>query len=93
MPVALVSGTSTGIGRATTFGLASAGWTGFAGVRSNWAQRSLVDEGGDGVHSEQGGRLDDLVNNAGIGVGGRLEAVSREDLRHQLEVGVEPPRR
>jgi NAD(P)-dependent dehydrogenase (short-subunit alcohol dehydrogenase family) len=34
------------------------------------------------------GRLDALVNNAGIGVGGPLELVAIEDLRKQLEVNV-----
>ena len=35
-----------------------------------------------------GDRLDVLVNNAGIAVGGVLEALPLDDLRHQLEVNV-----
>ena len=35
-----------------------------------------------------GGRLDVLVNNAGIAVGGVVEALPLDDLRHQLEVNV-----
>jgi len=35
-----------------------------------------------------GGTLDGLVNNAGIGIGGPLEIVAIDDLRHQLEVNV-----
>jgi NAD(P)-dependent dehydrogenase (short-subunit alcohol dehydrogenase family) len=35
-----------------------------------------------------GGRLDGLVNNAGIGVGGPLELVPEDDLRRQFDVNV-----
>jgi len=102
-----VSGASTGIGRATVLRLAADGWTVFAGVRSESARRSLVDEGGDRVRPimldvadqqaveaaatrvrAEAGKLDALVNNAGIGIGGPLEAVAREELRYQLEVNV-----
>jgi NAD(P)-dependent dehydrogenase (short-subunit alcohol dehydrogenase family) len=34
------------------------------------------------------GRLDALVNNAGIGIGGPLELIALDDLRQQLEVNV-----
>jgi len=107
MRVAVVSGASTGIGRATVLRLAADGWTVFAGVRSESARRSLVDEGGDRVRPimldvadqqaveaaatrvrAEAGKLDALVNNAGIGIGGPLEAVAREELRYQLEVNV-----
>jgi NAD(P)-dependent dehydrogenase (short-subunit alcohol dehydrogenase family) len=42
----------------------------------------------DGGGESSPGRLDALVNNAGIGVGGPLELVALEDLRRQLEVNV-----
>jgi NAD(P)-dependent dehydrogenase (short-subunit alcohol dehydrogenase family) len=44
MPAALVTGASTGIGRATTLRLAGAGWTVFAGVRDPAAGESLAQD-------------------------------------------------
>jgi NAD(P)-dependent dehydrogenase (short-subunit alcohol dehydrogenase family) len=42
VPVALITGASTGIGRATTLRLAAAGWTVLAGVRAPAAGESLL---------------------------------------------------
>jgi NAD(P)-dependent dehydrogenase (short-subunit alcohol dehydrogenase family) len=110
VPAALITGASTGIGRATTLLLAGAGWTVLAGVRDPTAGESLVEDApagrviplqldvtDAGQIEEARGRvevqtaargLDALVNNAGIGIGGPLELVSREDLRRQFDVNV-----
>jgi NAD(P)-dependent dehydrogenase (short-subunit alcohol dehydrogenase family) len=115
MPVALVTGASTGIGRATVLRLAGAGWTVLAGVRDPAAGERLIAEAPAGgrivavtldvtnaeqiaraaeiVEQETGqaarpgtGRLDALVNNAGVGAGGPLELIPIEELRMLLEV-------
>ncbi len=110
MPTVLITGASTGIGRATALHLAGAGWTVFAGVRKLSDGEALAAAGGVRVEpivldvtdpaqiattvervNEHGGRLDALVNNAGIGYGGPLELIPIGDLRNQLEVNVLGP--
>lgn len=111
VPLALITGASTGIGKATSLRLAASGWTVLAGVRDPGAGEQLAAEvpsgrviplqlevtdpaqvaaAAQGVreHSANGGGLDALVNNAGIGVGGPLELISPDDLRRQFEVNV-----
>lgn len=99
----LVTGASRGIGRATAVRLAKAGWTVFAGVRDELAGKTLMAESAqiqaiqlDVTVPEQVASLDvllpdrveALVNNAGIAVGGPVEAVSLDGLRHQFDVNV-----
>jgi len=103
----LLSGCSTGIGRACVNRLATHGWRVFAGVRSETDAEVVGAEPGevvplrldvsDGdsiaaaaklVAEQTGGRLEGLVNNAGIAVGGALETVPVADLRRILDVNV-----
>src|SRR5882757_2405570 len=99
MPSVLVTGAARGIGRATTLRLAAAGWDVIAGVRQEADGDELLKAGPgpvmtvalDITDSEQitaldqrlPDRLDALVNNAGVVVGGPLEAVPPSELRRQ----------
>jgi NAD(P)-dependent dehydrogenase (short-subunit alcohol dehydrogenase family) len=93
---ALVTGASTGIGRACAERLAQAGWQVLAGVRRKGAAPTGTEELLlDVTDAEQvtgaAGRvekLDALVNNAGIALAVPLEFVPLDELRRQLEVNV-----
>ncbi len=107
MKSVLVTGTSSGIGRATVQHLTGQGWQVFAGVRNKADAKALAAEPGEVVPVEldvtkaaqikaareqvaavTGGSLDALVNNAGIGVAGPLEALPPDGLREILDVNV-----
>lgn len=100
----LVTGSSTGIGRATAKALADRGWWVYAAVRKGKDADNLrADLGSSGAPilldvTDQSsidaavqditGPLHAVVNNAGIAVGAPLEFLPLDDFRHQLEVNV-----
>jgi NAD(P)-dependent dehydrogenase (short-subunit alcohol dehydrogenase family) len=104
MSTVLITGASRGIGRATALALDGAGHDVIAGVRDEDAAERLAAEASgrlrtlrvditdaDSVHAAAeavGGRLDALVNNAGVVVGAPVEALDLDKLRRQLEVNV-----
>jgi NAD(P)-dependent dehydrogenase (short-subunit alcohol dehydrogenase family) len=104
MPRVLVTGAARGIGRATTLRLAAAGWDVIAGVRQPGDGGELADANParikpvtlDITDPEQlaalerslADDLDALVNNAGVVVGGPVEAIPASELRRQLDVNV-----
>ena len=93
MPSVLITGASRGIGLATARRMQAAGWEVLAGVRraedATVGTPVVVDlEDASGLAGQLPARLDAVVNNAGIVVGGPVEALALDDLRRQLEVNV-----
>lgn len=104
----VVTGSSTGIGRASALALAGHNFHVFAGVRNpddgeallaattgelepliiDVTDAEAIAAAATRVGEATGGRLDGLVNNAGIVVPGPVEGVDLDGLRRQLEVNV-----
>jgi NAD(P)-dependent dehydrogenase (short-subunit alcohol dehydrogenase family) len=98
----LVTGCSSGIGRAAAERLATAGWTVYASARQLAAvtglagcralQLDVTDEGSlrtavERIEDEEGA-VGVLVNNAGYSQSGAVERVSIEEARRQFETNV-----
>ena len=102
--VILVTGASSGIGKATAEKLIEEGHTVYGAARRVERMEDLVRQGGhalsvdvtqhDTIRAavaqvlEEQGRLDVLVNNAGYAVYGAVEDTTVEDARRQFEVNV-----
>ncbi len=100
----LITGCSTGIGRATALRLARSGWTVYATARRPESIADLADAGcrtlpldvtdEDSMRAaveavEQAeGAVGVLVNNAGYGQSGPIEQISPEAVRRQFETNV-----
>ncbi len=108
-PVAIITGCSSGIGRATALLLSQRGWRVFATARyietvSNLASDCITplhldvtDEASMVAAVErvlgQAGRIDALVNNAGYTEVGPLEQAAADEIRRQFETNTFGPLR
>jgi NAD(P)-dependent dehydrogenase (short-subunit alcohol dehydrogenase family) len=101
-PAVLVTGCSSGIGRATAERLARAGWTVYASARRvesleglegcRTLQLDITDDESmraavDAIEREHGA-VGVLVNNAGYSQSGAVESVTIDEARRQLETNV-----
>ena len=104
MPSVLVTGAARGIGKGIVEHLAARGWDVIAGVRSQQDADAVTKldpqrvssvildvtsaEDIAALEASLPDRLDAIVNNAGIAVGGAMETLSTDEWRKQLEVNV-----
>lgn len=102
--VILITGASSGIGKATALQLIKEGHTVYGAARRVEKMQALTDIGGhalemdvtnekqvvEGVQRvmEEQGKIDVLINNAGYGLYGAVEDIPLEDARRQFEVNI-----
>ena len=101
-PSVLITGAGRGLGCTAALKLASGGWRVYACVRTDADAQRMAEHPGitpiilditdveqlAKLTSQLPERLDALVNNAGVAVGGPIETLALDDLRWQLEVNV-----
>ena len=102
--VILITGASSGIGKATALQLIQEGHTVYGAARRVEKMQDLVDAGGNSLQMdvtvdadmekgithiiEKEGRIDVLINNAGYAIYGSVEETSIADARRQFEVNI-----
>ena len=102
--VVLITGASSGIGRASAVAFRDAGYVTYASARREASLRALENEGFHVVQldvtdedsrraavarlEEEHGAVDVLVNNAGYGQNGAVEVLPLDDIRRQFETNV-----
>ena len=102
--VVLITGASSGMGKATALQLLKEGYTVYGAARRVEQMQDIVQAGGNALKMDvtneaqivdavkkimdEQGRIDVLVNNAGYGLYGAVEDVTIEDARRQFEVNL-----